>query len=242
MSWTVYPAIDFRGGQCVRLYQGDYHQEVMYGDPVAMAEKWKKEGANWLHLVDLDGAKAGTPVQMDVIRQIREAVDLPLQVGGGIRTLETIEAYLALGVQRLILGTAALENQEMLKKALQLKPEAVAVGIDARNGYVATRGWLDTSETKAVELGKRLADIGVKTFIFTDIAKDGTLSGPNIEATREFAMETQAEVIASGGVRSKEDIFQLRAFEEDGVAGVIVGKALYSGNIALHDIVGKSYD
>ncbi len=233
MSWTLYPAIDLRGGQCVRLYQGDYNQEVVYGNPVEIAQKWQGEGASWLHLVDLDGAKAGKPVQMDVIRQIIEAVDIPVQLGGGIRTIQTIEEYLKLGVRRLIIGTAALENQDLLKEALKINPEAIAVGIDARNGYVATRGWLDTSEMQAIELGKRLTNIGVNTFIFTDIAKDGTLSGPNVDATKEFAINTKAKVIASGGVSSNEDINRLKELEADGVVGAVVGKALYTGNITL---------
>ncbi|MFX0560513.1 1-(5-phosphoribosyl)-5-[(5-phosphoribosylamino)methylideneamino]imidazole-4-carboxamide isomerase [Tepidibacillus infernus] len=239
MSWTIYPAIDLRGGQCVRLFQGDYGQETTYGDPIEMARRWEKEGTAWLHLVDLDGAKVGAPVQMELIGEIAKNVKIPIQVGGGIRTLDTIEDYLNLGINRVILGTAALENEELLKQALSLNPEAIVVGIDARDGFVATRGWLDTSQVLAVELGQRLAELGVQTFIFTDIAKDGTLSGPNVEATQNFALKTKAKVIASGGVSSPEDLFKLKTLESDGVVGAIVGKALYTGKISLKEMMGK---
>ncbi len=236
MAFTVYPAIDIRNGRCVRLYQGDYNQETGYGDPVEMAQRWESEGAAWLHLVDLDGAKEGLPVNNGIIKQILESVNIPVQVGGGIRKLETIEAYLALGVKRLILGTIALENPQILQEAIQLKKEAIAVGIDAKNGYVATKGWLEISETKAENLGKYLSELGVETFIYTDIAKDGTLSGPNIEAIKRFAEKTKAAVIASGGIGSLNDLQQTRNLEGIGVSGAIIGKALYTGKIVLKDL------
>lgn len=237
MSWTVYPAIDLRGGRCVRLYQGDYNKETSYGDPIEVALRWQEEGAGWLHIVDLDGAKAGKPTQMAIVNEIIKSVDIPIQIGGGIRSIETVEQYLKIGVQRIILGTAALEDQELLKKALQLNSNAIAVGVDVRDGYVATSGWLNTSKVQAIEFGKMLVDIGVSTFIYTDISKDGTLTGPNSEATKEFAQKTKANVIASGGVSSKEDLIELRKFEADGVVGAVVGKALYTGKISLKEII-----
>ncbi|MFV9510594.1 1-(5-phosphoribosyl)-5-[(5-phosphoribosylamino)methylideneamino]imidazole-4-carboxamide isomerase [Tepidibacillus sp. LV47] len=239
MSFNIYPAIDLRGGQCVRLFQGDYGQETVYGDPIEIAKQWQKRGATWLHLVDLDGAKEGAPIQMEVIAKIVKVIDIPVQLGGGIRTLETIQRYFQLGVSRLILGTAALENRELLKQALELNPEGIAVGIDARNGYVATRGWLETSQVPAIELGKELVKMGVRRFIFTDIAKDGTLTGPNIVATRQFAKETKGEVIASGGVSQIEDLIQLKQYEEEGIGGAIVGKALYTGNLSFEEALQR---
>lgn len=233
MSWTVYPAIDLKSGKCVRLYQGDYSKETNYGNPLQIAKKWESEGAAWLHIVDLDGAKSGEPIQIDIVKEIVNEVSIPVQIGGGIRNIETVERYLSIGVKRIIIGTAAIKNSELVKEALKLNNQAIAVGIDARDGYVATDGWLDTSRIKAVELAQKLTDIGATTFIFTDIAKDGTLSGPNIEAVQDFAVQTKAEVIASGGVSSLEDVNKLKELEPYGVKGVIVGKALYSGNISL---------
>jgi len=232
-DWTIYPAIDLRGGQCVRLYQGDYAQETSYGDPVEMALKWQEQGAKWLHLVDLDGAKVGSPVQMELIKEIASKVDIPVQIGGGIRSIETVEQYLQSGIKRVIIGTAALENPTLLEQALKIDSDAIAVGIDARDGYVATRGWLDTSSMTAIELGHSMVELGVNTFIFTDIAKDGTLAGPNIEATKEFAIKTGAQVIASGGVSSMDDLIQLNQLQPSGVIGAIVGKALYTGKVTL---------
>ena len=239
MSFTIYPAIDLRGGQCVRLFQGDYGQETVYGDPVTIAKQWQDQGAEWIHLVDLDGAKAGEPSQMDVIERIVNAIDIPVQVGGGIRSLETVETYLNMGVSRIILGTAALEDPELLKKAIKLDSTKVAVGIDARDGFVATHGWLETSTISAIELGKRLVEMGVERFIFTDISKDGTLTGPNIEATRQFAKETGVEVIASGGVSQIEDLLSLSQYENEGIGGAIVGKALYTGNISFEEAMKR---
>jgi len=235
MSFTIYPAIDLRGGQCVRLFQGDYGQETVYGDPVKIAKQWQESGATWLHLVDLDGAKAGSPVQIDVIKAIVQGINIPVQVGGGIRSLATIGSYFDIGVKRLILGTAAIENQELLEQALELNPKGIAVGMDARNGYVATRGWLETSRISVIDLGKKLVGMGVERFIFTDISKDGTLTGPNVEATRNLAKETGVEVIASGGVSQIEDLLNLKSYEQEGIGGAIVGKALYTGNISFEN-------
>ena len=235
MTWNIYPAIDLRGGKAVRLFQGDYAQETVYGDPVEMALRWQEQGAKWLHLVDLDGAKVGEPVQLEIISKIVKEIAIPVQVGGGIRSLSTIENYLNAGVRRIILGTAAIENKDLVMEALRLNKKAVAIGIDARDGYVATRGWLDTSKIEAIELGKRLVELGVETFIFTDIAKDGTLTGPNVNATLQFAKETGGNVIASGGVSQLKDLIELKKLEQDGVIGAIIGKALYTGAFELDD-------
>jgi len=236
MSFTIYPAIDLRGGKCVRLYQGDYRQETSYGDPIAVARRWQEEGAEWIHLVDLDGAKEGKAVQENLIKEIIAAVDIPVQVGGGIRDLQTIEKYLAFGAGRVILGTAALEDQELLVEAVMLAKERLVVAIDANNGYVATNGWLNVSKVPAAVLGEQLVAKGVSRFIYTDISKDGTLMGPNFAATRSFAETTGAEVIASGGVSSVADIQRLKQMENSGVKGAIVGKALYTGAIDLNEL------
>lgn len=234
--FTLYPAIDLRGGQCVRLRQGDYNRETVYGkDPVEVAQRWEKSGAEWLHLVDLDAARTGEPVNMPSIQAIVQAVGIPVQVGGGIRSRERIDELLQLGVERLILGSAAVENVELVKEALAAYGERIAIGIDAKDGYVATHGWLETSEVKAEVLARELVEVGARTFIFTDIARDGTLSGPNVDAVRRLAVTSGANVIASGGVSRLEDIVQLAQCEGDGVTGAVVGRALYTGDVVLQD-------
>lgn len=237
MSWITYPAIDLINGKAVRLYQGDYNRLVEYGDGIEVAGKWQRRGAKYLHIVDLEGAKTGEPKQTQIIKQILATVKIPIQVGGGIRNIDAINHYLEMGVSRIILGTAALENKDLLKKAIDMNREAIAVGLDARNGYVATHGWLKDSQVSAIELGKEMAEYGVRTFIYTDIARDGTLTGPNIQGTKLFAEQTKAKVIASGGISTVSDIEDLRGIEKDGVIGAVVGKALYNGNIKLEDIV-----
>lgn len=232
-NFTIYPAIDIRGGQCVRLLQGDYNQETVYGTPVEMAERWVSEGAHWLHLVDLDGAKEGKPVNGEVIKKIASGFSIPVQVGGGIRSMETITDYLESGVSRVILGTSAIENRPFVEEALKRYGEKVAIGIDARNGWVATRGWLETSEMKAEELALSLISVGAEVFIYTDISRDGTLQGPNIEAMVQLAKTTKKQVIASGGVSQLTDLQQLASFSDEGVSGAIVGKALYTGQFTL---------
>jgi phosphoribosylformimino-5-aminoimidazole carboxamide ribotide isomerase len=225
--FILYPAIDIRGGQAVRLFKGDYTQETVYGDPVEMAQKWVEQGAEWIHLVDLDGAKAGHPVNDEIVIRIASQVPVPVQIGGGIRDIKQVESYLSQGVQRVILGTSAIKDPEFVKEALRQYGSRIAIGLDARDGYVATEGWLESSEVKTEELALKLAEQGAETFIFTDISKDGTLSGPNIEATRKLAEVVGKEVIASGGVSSLKDIEELEQVRSQGVAGAIVGKALY---------------
>lgn len=227
----IFPAIDLRGGKCVRLIQGDFDKETVYSDdPKATALKWQAAGAKFLHVVDLDGARAGSPQNLDAIKKILDAVAIPIEVGGGIRTLKDAARLLTLGVRRVILGSVAVENPALVAEAAQRFGDRVVVGIDARNGFVAVHGWEQSSSVKAVELAKQIVAAGVKTIIYTDISKDGMLSGVNAEAFVELAAESGAQIVASGGVRSIEDI---RALKASGVAGVIVGKAIYTGSLDL---------
>jgi phosphoribosylformimino-5-aminoimidazole carboxamide ribotide isomerase len=230
----VIPAIDLLNGRCVRLYQGDYEQSQIFAeDPVTVAQSWEAQGAQWLHLVDLDGAKTGEPVNLAVIAQIVETLKIPVQVGGGLRTPERVASFLEMGVQRVILGTVAVENPDLVAQLCQTYPGQIVVGIDAREGMVATRGWLETSTVSAITLGQRVASDGAAAIIYTDIQRDGTLEGPNLPQLREMAAAVSVPVIASGGVSSLTDILSLLALEPMGVSGVIVGKALYTGNLSL---------
>lgn len=232
----IIPAIDLLGGRCVRLYQGDYERSQVFDEnPVAVARQWADQGATRLHLVDLDGAKAGHPVNGEAIAAIVRAVDVPIQVGGGLRDRQGVADLLALGVQRAILGTVAVEQPQLVTQVCQEFPGQIAVGIDARNGKVATRGWLETSEVMAVELAQRMAAAGVAAIIYTDIHRDGTLQGPNQEALRELAEAVSVPVIASGGISSTTDLLSLLALEPIGVTGVIVGRALYTGDVSLKE-------
>jgi len=235
MSFTIYPAIDMRGGNCVRLLQGDYEQETIYGySPFNMAQSFAADGAEWIHMVDLDGAKDGMRVNdCFVIEAAKKLNNINIQIGGGIRSEEDILHYLENGVDRVIIGSIAVSNPDFAMEMIKKYQEKIAVGIDAKNGYVATHGWLDTSQLKAVELGKRFADAGAETFIFTDIATDGTLTGPNITAVCEMAGVTGKNIIASGGVSSLADLRALTAAK--GVSGAIVGKALYEKRFTLKE-------
>jgi phosphoribosylformimino-5-aminoimidazole carboxamide ribotide isomerase len=230
----VIPAIDLLNGRCVRLYQGNYEQSQVFAeDPVTVAKNWVDQGARWLHLVDLDGAKTGEPVNLSAITQIVETLKIPVQVGGGLRTQERVASFLAMGVQRVILGTVAVENPDLVAQLCQTYPGQIVVGIDAREGMVATRGWIETSEVSAITLGQRVASEGAAAIIYTDIQRDGTLQGPNLPQLREMAETVSVPVIASGGVSSLTDLLSLLALEPIGVSGVIVGKALYTGNLSL---------
>lgn len=234
MSITIYPAIDMRGGKCVRLLQGDYSKETVYGDsPFEMAQQFASEGAEWIHMVDLDGAKDGKRVNDRFVIQAAKELGVKIQIGGGIRSEEDILHYLENGIERVIIGSIAVSNPEFAIEMIRKYGRKIAVGIDAKNGYVATHGWLDTSEVKAVELGKRFADAGAETFIFTDIATDGTLSGPNLAAVCEMAEVTGKSVIASGGVSQLEDLSAIKAAASKGVSGAIVGKAIYENRFTL---------
>lgn len=230
----IYPAIDIRGGRCVRLTEGRFDAETVFADdPAEMALKWAGMGAEFLHLVDLDGALAGEGRNVPVIERILQSVSIPVQLGGGIRNLETIERLLALGVTRLILGSAAVKNPQLVAEACKKYPGHIAVGIDAKNGEVAIEGWGQGSGVAATELAKRMADYGVETIIYTDISRDGMLSGVNVEATAALARACGVPIIASGGVASIEDIRRVKAVEADGVCGCIIGKAIYTGAVDL---------
>lgn len=234
----VIPAIDLLEGRCVRLYQGDYGQAQTFNDdPVAVAQQWADRGATWLHLVDLDGAKTGEPTNHSIIEAIVNAVNIPVQVGGGLRSRETVATLLNLGVRRAILGTVAVENPQLVAELCQEFPEQIVVGIDARDGKVATRGWLETSEVLATELAHRMAQLGASAIIYTDIHRDGTLQGPNKAALREVASEVGIPVIASGGISSVTDLLSLLSLEPLGVTGAIVGRALYTGDVDLKEAI-----
>ncbi|MGG7620661.1 1-(5-phosphoribosyl)-5-[(5-phosphoribosylamino)methylideneamino]imidazole-4-carboxamide isomerase [Bacillus coreaensis] len=234
MSFTIYPAIDMRGGKCVRLLQGDYNQETVYGDsPFDMAKSFADAGAEWIHMVDLDGAKDGKRVNDRFVIEAAQKHDAKVQIGGGIRTEEDILHYLNNGVSRVIIGSVAVSNPEFAIEMIQKYGEKIAIGLDAKDGYVATHGWLDTSSVTAVELGKRLAEAGAETFIFTDIATDGMLSGPNLLAVEKLAVETGKSVIASGGVSELADLRALKELVGKGVSGAIVGKAIYEGRFSV---------
>ncbi|AQX53264.1 1-(5-phosphoribosyl)-5-[(5-phosphoribosylamino)methylideneamino]imidazole-4-carboxamide isomerase [Priestia flexa] len=233
-NFSIYPAIDMRGGKCVRLLQGDYDKETVYGDsPVDMAAQFAGEGAKWIHMVDLDGAKAAKRVNNEFVLEVKKKLGVNVQIGGGIRSEEDVAYYLENGIDRVILGSAAISNPEFVKKMLRQYGEKIAIGIDARDGYVATEGWLETSTVKATELGKELAEAGAETFIFTDISTDGMLSGPNVEGIVSMAKATGKSVIASGGVSKLADLKALQAYEKDGVIGAIVGKALYTNQFTV---------
>jgi phosphoribosylformimino-5-aminoimidazole carboxamide ribotide isomerase len=234
----VIPAIDLLGGRCVRLYQGDYNQSQVFDEnPITLARQWQAQGAPRLHLVDLDGAKTGAPVNQAVIAAITAALDIPVQVGGGLRTYDGVANLLDLGVQRAILGTVAIEQPQLVQDLCQAFPGQILVGIDARNGRVATRGWLETTEVQATDLAQQMADFGAAAIIYTDIQRDGTLQGPNLEALRQMAETVAIPVIASGGVSSLTDILSLLALAPVGVSGVIVGRALYTGDLSLQEAI-----
>ena len=234
----VIPAIDLLEGKCVRLYQGDYQQSQIFNeDPVAVAQQWLEQGATRLHVVDLDGAKVGFSSNLEAIAAIIKAVEIPVQVGGGLRDLASVRQLLNLGVNRAILGTIAVEAPDLISELCQTFPGQITVGIDARNGKVATRGWLETSEVAATELAKQMANRGVANIIYTDIHRDGTLSGPNLEALRELANAIEIPIIASGGVSSLTDLLSLLALEPLGISGAIVGRAIYTGDVNLAEAI-----
>jgi phosphoribosylformimino-5-aminoimidazole carboxamide ribotide isomerase len=234
----VIPAIDLLDGKCVRLYQGDYAQSQVFDEnPVAAARQWADQGATRLHLVDLDGAKAGHPVNQPAIEAIVRAVNIPVQVGGGLRDRSSAADLLSRGVQRVILGTVAVEQPDLVQQLCQEFPNRIIVGIDARNGKVATRGWLETSEVEAVTLAQQMAEFGVAAIIYTDIHRDGTLQGANLDALRELANAVSVPIIASGGVSSVNDLMQLLRLEAIGVTGAIVGRALYTGAVSLKEAI-----
>lgn len=229
----IWPAIDLRGGKCVRLRQGDYSRETVYGeDPAAMARQWVAEGAECLHLVDLDGARDGAAANLEAIRAILAAVNVPCELGGGIRDEAAIQRLLDLGVSRLVLGTKALKEPDWFRQMVRRYPGQLALGIDAKNGMVATDGWLETSSTSAVALAQQFDGEPLASIIYTDIAKDGMLAGPNLPAMQEMNDAVEVDVIASGGVTTAKDVRQLAELK---MAGCIIGRALYEGSLTLPD-------
>jgi phosphoribosylformimino-5-aminoimidazole carboxamide ribotide isomerase len=233
----IIPAIDLRNGKCVRLVEGKVDRETIYSDrPAEMAVRWQSKGAKFLHLVDLDGAFAGEPKNLEQIKEILQTVAIPCELGGGIRDLATIEMYLELGINRVILGTAAIANPELVTEACKrFGSERIVLGVDAKNGWVAIHGWDATATKNAVALALEMKDRGVSRIIYTDISRDGTLQGPNLESTRELAEITGLAVIASGGISCADDIRAVKELEPYGVDSVITGKALYDGRLELEE-------
>ncbi len=234
----IWPAIDLRGGKCVRLQQGDYGRETVFGDdPAAMARQLVDEGAECLHLVDLDGARAGKPLNLGSIRAILSAVDVPCELGGGIRDEQTIADLLALGLEHLVIGTQALKQPDWFRQMCQKFPDQLVLGIDARDGMVATEGWLKTSQTPAVDLARQFVDEPLAAVIYTDIARDGMMAGPNLTAMSEMRRAIKLELIASGGVTGPQDISRLAAA---GLDGCVIGRAFYEGKLSLADALAAA--
>lgn len=235
---VIYPAIDIKDGRCVRLVQGQFSDVTVYSDnPVEMAFKFEQMGAEYIHVVDLDGARLGSPQNTAVISEMAVKLGIPVQLGGGIRTIETIEIILCKGIERVILGTSAVKDQELVKKAVASFGKNLAVAIDAKDGLVAIEGWAKTSEFTAIGFAKKMEELGAKTIIYTDISRDGMLKGPNLKAMEEMVRAVGIDVIASGGVTSLQDIKDLK---DIGVSGVIVGKALYTGDIDLKEAIAAA--
>ena len=232
----IIPAIDLLNGKCVRLNQGNYNRVTKFNsDPVKQAQIWEEQGAKRLHLVDLDGAKTGEPINDQTIKEIKKCISIPIQLGGGIRNLDRAKELFDIGIDTIILGTIAIENPALVKVLSQEYPKRIAVGIDAKEGMVATRGWLNQSKVTSIELAKQLNDLELAAIISTDISTDGTLKGPNVQALREIAEISINPVIASGGIGSIADLISLADFENEGIKAIIVGRALYDGSIDLKE-------
>ncbi|MFB4161713.1 1-(5-phosphoribosyl)-5-[(5-phosphoribosylamino)methylideneamino]imidazole-4-carboxamide isomerase [Geomicrobium sp. JSM 1781026] len=236
MSFDIYPAIDVRGGNCVRLKQGNYDDETIYHDsPLTVAREFEQAGAKWVHIVDLDGAREKKPVNHEKIIEVIRHTNLSVQIGGGIRTASDIEDYLQAGAARVILGSVAISNPTFAKEMLSKYPGQIVIGLDARNGHVAVNGWLESSEAMVEDVAREMHEAGALTFIFTDIQKDGMMEGPNIEANEQLARASGAGVITSGGVSTLSDVRKLLTLQGAGVVGAIIGKALYTGAIDLEE-------
>lgn len=233
----MYPAIDIRGGKAVRLVEGDFNQETTFdADPLDAALRWEAAGAEWLHIVDLDGARSGAGANRDTIERIRASVHCRIQLGGGIRTTATIQNLLDLGIDRVVLGSIAVTDPDLVRNAVSVHGERIAVGLDARDGKLATSGWDTQTDADAFEVAAAMGDAGVRHVIFTDIQRDGTLSGPNIDALQAMVASTNASVIASGGIGAASDVL---ALADTGVSGVIIGRAIYDGRIDLQHLLGN---
>lgn len=240
-DFVVLPAIDLKAGRCVRLRQGRADDETVYSDdPADVAQNWENQGATWLHVVDLDGAFQGHPAHLEQIAKIVRAVSIPVEVGGGIRTRRDADILLGLGVKRVIIGTKAVESPNELGKWTEEMGSALAVGIDARAGLVQVKGWTQTGDCNAKELAIKLAGLGVRTLIYTDTATDGMMQGPNLAAVDAFCRAVPADVIASGGIRSADDVLALRRLGSKNLIGAIVGKALYERKAALSDLIAAA--
>jgi phosphoribosylformimino-5-aminoimidazole carboxamide ribotide isomerase len=239
----IVPAIDLKGGRCVRLLRGDMDAETVYGDdPLAMGRRWVEQGARYLHVVDLDGAVRGEPVNFTAISTLCRELPIPIEVGGGVRSVERAAQLLERGADRVIFGTAALAEPEVVRQACAQFPGRIAVGIDARDGMVAVKGWMETSQTSALDLAQRVEELGACRVIYTDISRDGTESGVNVDATRAVAASIGIPVTASGGVGSLEDIRALRRAGAPGIDAVIVGRALYTGGVRLDEAIAAADD
>ena len=231
----ILPAIDLRGGNCVRLRQGDYNQETVFGNnPAEMAKHWESLGGQFLHIVDLDGAKDGTQVNLEAIRAIVRAVQIPCELGGGIRNEETIRLMLDLGLERLVIGTLALRDPDWFRRMCEKFPNRLVLGIDAKNGFVATDGWLEVSQRRAIELAREHEDIPLAAIVYTDIATDGMMKGANVPAMKEMKDAVRVPIVASGGVTTPADVYALR---DAGLDACIIGRALYEGTIKLDELV-----
>lgn len=238
MAFQVIPAIDIQGGKAVRLRQGRAEQATVFSDfPLEVARRFASGGASMLHVVDLDGAFTGRPVNFEIIRRIVSGVGVPVQVGGGIRNFDIASRHLGAGVARVILGTSIVRDLEEVLRITKAYPGRVAAGIDAKDGFVAIRGWVEVTGVKAVDLARRMEQTGISCFIYTDILRDGMMAGPNFPSIREFAKGLSTPVIASGGVSGLADVEELRKLEADGVCGVVIGRAMYDGSIALGDVL-----
>jgi len=230
----IIPAVDIKDGRCVRLEQGKMERETIFSEhPEKMAIQWERKGAKKIHIVDLDGAVSGRPVNTKIIQRITESISIPVELGGGIRSLDAIEEYISLGIADVIVGSAAYSDPDLVKEACKRFPGRIIVGIDARDGRVAVQGWTESTGVSAIDLAKVFEGVGVTALIYTDIARDGMKSGPNIESIRSFASATALPVIAAGGVSSLKDIEELLLLQADGVSGIIIGRALYDGSIEL---------
>ncbi len=234
----IYPAIDLRKGRCVRLYQGDPEKETVYGnDPVSVAVHWESQGAEWLHVVDLDGAFEGRPVQRELVAEIAKAVQIPIQVGGGVKNTEDVEFYLSAGISRVIIGTMALKKPDWFASVCENFPDKIGLAIDAIDGVVKVRGWKESSGVMIDRLVEKWNELPIGAIIYTDITRDGTQKGLNIESTKQLLKKSRNPVIASGGVGSVDDVLKLIPLEDDGLDGVIIGKALYSGAVDLKEVL-----
>jgi len=235
---VILPAIDLKEGRCVRLEQGKPDREKVYsGDPAEVARGWERQGAQWLHVVDLDGAFLGEPQNLHQLKSIRSAVNIPIQFGGGVRTLEILETLFSIGTDRVVLGTVALESPELLRQACDRYASRIVVGIDARNGKVAVKGWHDVTAIDALDFGARVAKEGVELIVYTDIARDGMLVGPNKGALKRMTEEVPISIIASGGVSSLADVAEIRNLAPHRIVGMIIGKALYEGSFKLKEAI-----